>query len=73
MTSFGAFFLILLSIVLMVGFSIQARRVLPLAWIMCAIVAMFPRIVELKYVPAVSTHGWLKAFDILIFINLIIH
>jgi len=68
MTAFWAFFPILLAIVLMAGFSIPAKRVLPIAWISGVVLAVFLWKVELKYILAVSTFGCLKAFDILIII-----
>ncbi len=63
-----AFLPILTAIVMMVVFSLPAKKVMPGAWFMAAIIAYFIWGVEIRHILASTIFGFLSAFNILIIV-----
>ena len=68
MYAFMAFLPILVTIILMVGLNWSAKRALPIAWVLAALVALGIWKMDFHYVMSYSVFGVLKAFDVLIII-----
>ncbi len=60
-----AFSAIIVTIVLMIGFNWPAKRALPLAWIIAAVIAFIVWQMSLKHIVAYTLTGFLSAFETL--------
>ena len=63
-----AFLPILFTITMIVVFSLPAKKVMPGAWLVAAIIAYFIWAVEIRHIIASTIFGFLSAFSILIII-----
>ena len=61
-----AFIPIILIIVLLVGLNLPAKRVMPIAWVVCCILALAVWKMDVVNVAAYSIFGALKGFDVMI-------
>lgn len=61
-----AFAPIILLIVLLVGFNLPAKKVMPIAWLLCAVLALVFWRMPVVDVAAYSIFGALKGFDVLV-------
>ena len=66
MLAFLSFLPILALIILLVGFNLPAKKVMPLAWAICVILALFFWRMKIIDIAAYSIFGALKGFDILV-------
>lgn len=66
MYSIVAFLPIIVLIVLLVGFNKPARKVMPIAWIVCVVLALTIWQMNFREVAAFSVFGALKGFDVMV-------